>query len=136
MRGLKRKKDEVDNEYKENLSHFQTLARQRESIRLKNQCLNVNSTPGFWEKQLQDKIHVEAQMIRGTAKFLTACKKEDQSLEAAKRLQLGKLRLDMLKYEVNKLKRGRGTPNSTSNLARPSYAGVSGMLLCPPASML
>lgn len=129
MRGLKRKKEDEDkNEYKENLSHFQTLARQRESIRLKNLVSN-SSRPGFWEKHLNDKIHVEAQMIRGTAKFLAACKKEDQSLEAAKRLQLGKLRLDMLKYEVNKLKRGRGSPSisaSTGNeLARPTYAGVS-----------
>ena len=35
--------------------------------------------------------------------------------------------MDMLKYEVNKLKRGGGSPsNSASNsLARPSYAGVS-----------
>lgn len=128
MRGLKRKKEDEDkNDYKENLSHFQTLARQRESIRLKNLVPN-SSRPGFWEKHLNEKIHVEAQMIRGTAKFLSACKKEDQALEAAKRLQLGKLRLDMLKYEVNKLKRGRGSPSVTASnesLARPSYAGVS-----------
>ena len=80
MRGLKRKKDDSDekSDYKENLSHFQTLARQRESIRLKNQCLLPNSTPGFWENQLNEKIHVEAQMIRGTAKFLKAYKTEDQ----------------------------------------------------------
>ena len=82
MRGLKRKKDFSDeiekSDYKENLTHFQTLARQRESIRLKAQCLQPNSTPGFWEKHLNEKVHVEAQMVRGTAKFLSACKKEDQ----------------------------------------------------------
>jgi len=129
MRGLKRKKDDMDgekSEYKENLSHFQTMARNRESVRLKNQCLLPNSTPGYWENHLNEKIHVEAQMMRGAAKFLTACKNEDQALEAAKRLQLGKLRMDMLKYEVNKIKRGGGSPsNSAQGLARPSYAGVS-----------
>jgi hypothetical protein len=81
MRGLKRKKDDIDgekSEYKENLSHFQTMARNRESVRLKNQCLLPNSTPGYWENHLNEKIHVEAQMMRGAAKFLTACKNEDQ----------------------------------------------------------
>ena len=81
MRGLKRKKDDMDgekSEYKENLSHFQTMARNRESVRLKNQCLLPNSTPGYWENHLNEKIHVEAQMMRGAAKFLTACKNEDQ----------------------------------------------------------
>ena len=57
-----------------------------------------------------------------------------QRLEGAKRLQLGRLRLAMLKFEVGRLKRGRGSPQSQmlltskSNkkvLARPSYAGVS-----------
>ena len=52
-----------------------------------------------------------------------------KSLEAAKRLRLSKTRMDMLKYELNKLKRGRGSPlcatiaNGTQS--RPSYAGVS-----------
>jgi len=55
-------------------------------------------------------------------------------LEAAKRLQLGRLRLEMLKFELNRLKRGRGSPqsqlmvnpkSSKKALARPSYAGVS-----------
>ena len=82
MRGLKRKfgteASTNKSEYKENLTTFQTLARQRESIRLKNQCLLGHSTPGFWERQLNDKIHVEAQMIKGTAKFLAACKNKDQ----------------------------------------------------------
>ena len=81
MRGLKRKNlasSDSKSEYKENLTHFQTLARQRESIRLKTQCLLGQSTPGFWERQLNEKIHVEAQMLKGTAKFLAACKNKDQ----------------------------------------------------------
>lgn len=134
MRGLKRKfgasEDNTDKiDYKENLTHFQSLARQRESVRLKKQCL-IATTPGFWERHLNEKIHVEAEMIKGTAKFLGACKKRDQALEAAKRLQLGRLRHDMLKYELNRLKRGRGSPSnsassSSKDLAKPSYAGVS-----------
>ena len=57
-----------------------------------------------------------------------------QALEAAKRLHLSKTRMDMLKYELNKLKRvgGRASPlNSTiinsngSSQSRPSYAGIS-----------
>jgi hypothetical protein len=89
MRGLKRKfgnssnsaaqEDNEKTEYKQNLSNFQTAARQRESIRLKNHCLLPNnSTPGFWERHLSEKIHVETQMIKGTAKFLTACKNQEQ----------------------------------------------------------
>ena len=56
----------------------------------------------------------------------------NQVLEAAKRLQLGRLRLEMLKFELARLRRGRGSPqvnpvasSKTSNFARPSYAGVS-----------
>ena len=86
MRGLKRKfggqsseNDDGRIDYKENLSQFQTLARQRESMRLKNHCLQLpNSTPGFWEKHLNEKLHVETQMIKGTAKFLAACKNDEQ----------------------------------------------------------
>ena len=82
MRGLKRKFGASENntdksDYKENLTHFQSLARQRESVRLKKQCL-IATTPGFWERHLNEKIHVEAEMIKGTAKFLGACKKRDQ----------------------------------------------------------
>ena len=85
MKGIKRKfgasaseenSEKID--YKENLTHFQTLARQRESVRLKKQCLNNATTPGFWERHLNEKIHVEAEMIKGTAKFLGACKNRDQ----------------------------------------------------------
>ena len=140
MRGLKRKHngggEEKNTDYKENLSHFQTLARQRESIRLKNQCMQVANSilPGFWEKHLNEKIQIESQMIQGTAKFMVACKNEDQALEAAKKLQLGKIRLDMLKYELSKLKRGRASPNLSNSMARPSYAGISisGMLIVNP----
>ena len=88
MRGIKRKlagggglaslDEEEKNEYRQNLSNFQTAARQRESIRLKNHALLTNSTPGFWEKHLSEKIHVETQMMKGTAKFLTACKNQEQ----------------------------------------------------------
>lgn len=146
MRGLKRKfgggasneTDDDKQDYKQNLSQFQTLARQRESMRLKNHCLQLpNSTPGFWEKHLSEKLHVENQMIKGTARFLAACKNEEQSLEAGKRLHLSKTRRDMLKYELNKLKRvgGRASPlnstiinsngGSSSSQSRPSYAGIS-----------
>ena len=47
---------------------------------------------------------------QGIVKFLSACKNETQSLEAAKNLQLGQLRVDMLKFELNKIRRGRGSP--------------------------
>ena len=47
---------------------------------------------------------------QGIAKFLDAWKNETQSLEAAKNLQLGQLRVDMLKFELNKFRRGRGSP--------------------------
>ena len=62
-------------------------------------------------------------LCQGIAKFLAACKNETQSLEAAKNLQLGQLRLDMLKFEVNKLRRGRGSP--VRKQGNPSYAAVS-----------
>ena len=89
MRGLKRKfgpqisdNDDEKSDYRQNLSHFQTLARQRESMRLKNHCLQVpNSTPGFWEKHMNEKLHVETQMIKGTAKFLAACKNQEQVMD-------------------------------------------------------
>ncbi len=144
MRGLKRKfatgiagadgmeaeeKNLKKVEFRQNLSNFQTAARQRESIRLKAHALAPNATPGFWEKHLSEKIHVETQMMKGSVKFLAACKNQEQALEGAKRLQLGKLRLDMLKYELNKLRRGRGSPSNQivglNGGIKPSYAGVS-----------
>ena len=91
--------------------------------------LQMNSAPGVLEKELRSKINVEEsvcevrnkrirdgifqQLIfvpQGIVKFLSACKNETQSLEAAKNLQLGQLRVDMLKFELNKIRRGRGSP--------------------------
>ena len=48
--------------------------------------------------------------FQGIARFLSACKNETQCLEASKNLLLGQLRVDMLKFELNKLRRGRGSP--------------------------
>ena len=44
-------------------------------------------------------------------------------LEAAKNLLLGNLRVDMLKFELNKIRRGRGSP--VVKQGNPSYAAVS-----------
>ena len=68
-------------------------------------------------------FRVTVPLCQGIAKFLAACKNETQSLEAAKNLQLGQLRLDMLKFELNKLRRGRGSP--VRKQGNPSYAAVS-----------
>ena len=62
-------------------------------------------------------------IVQGITKFLNACKNETQSLEAAKNLQLGQLRVDMLRFELNKLRRGRGSP--VRKQGNPSYAAVS-----------
>ena len=70
----------------------------------------MNSAPGVLEKELMSKIQVEESVCQGIVKFLNACKNETQSLEAAKNLQLGQLRVDMLKFELNKFRRGRGSP--------------------------
>ena len=101
----------------------------------------MNSAPGIMEKELMNKMKVEESVCQvwvnlsrisicltvpicqGIAKFLAACKNETQSLEAAKNLQLGQLRLDMLKFELNKLRRGRGSP--VRKQGNPSYAAVS-----------
>jgi len=89
-------------------------------MRLKNQ---MNSAPGVLEKELMSKIQVEESVCQGIVKFLIACKNETQSLEAAKNLQLGQLRIDMLKFELNKFRRGRGSP--ARKIGNPSYAAVS-----------
>ena len=60
---------------------------------------------------------------QGIARFLSACKNETQCLEASKNLLLGQLRVDMLKFELNKLRRGRGSP--ARKQGNPSYAAVS-----------
>jgi len=119
-RGLKRKEPESGEDYQAGLTQFQAAVRKRESIRLK---LQLSSAPGILEKELQHKIKVEESVCQGVAKFLTACKNESQSLEAAKNLLLGSLRVDMLRFELNKLRRGRGSP--AVKKGNPSYAAVS-----------
>ena len=59
---------------------------------------------------MTDKIALEQKVVDGSGKFLGACKSLQERLEAAKTLQLAKLRIDMLKYELNKVRRGRGSP--------------------------
>jgi len=121
-RGLKRKEPGQDEqeEYQAGLTQFQAAARKRESIRLK---LQMGAAPGVLEKDLTEKIRIEESVCKGTAKFLTACKNESQCLEAAKNMLLGQLRVDMLKFELNKLRRGRGSP--AVKKGNPSYAAVS-----------
>jgi len=119
-RGLKRKEREDEDEYQAGLNQFQAAVRKRESIRLK---LQMGSAPGIIEKEIQNKIRIEESVCQGTAKFLTACKNQAQSLEAAKNLLLGNLRVDMLRFELNKLRRGRGSP--VVKKGNPSYAAVS-----------
>jgi len=122
-RGLKRKEPGFDpgiGEYQAGVNQFQASVRKRESMRHK---LQMNSAPGVLEKELMSKVNVEESVCQGIAKFLNACKSETQSLEAAKNLQLGQLRVDMLKFELNKLRRGRGSP--VRKQGNPSYAAVS-----------
>jgi len=122
-RGLKRKEpghDPEAEEYQAGLNQFQAAVRKRESIRLK---LQINSAPGVMEKELKNKIEVEESLCKGTAKFISACKNEGQVLEAAKNLLLSNLRVDMLKFELNKIRRGRGSP--VVKQGNPSYAAVS-----------
>jgi len=119
-RGLKRKEPEGGEDYQAGLTQFQAAVRKRESIRLK---LQLSSAPGIIEKEIQNKIKIEESVCQGTAKFLTACKNPTQSLEAAKNLLLGNLRVDMLRFELNKLRRGRGSP--VVKKGNPSYAAVS-----------
>jgi len=122
-RGLKRKEpgaDEGSDAYQAGLTQFQAAARKRESMRLK---LQMGAAPGILEKDLADKIRVEESVCKGIARFLSACKNETQCLEASKNLLLGQLRVDMLKFELNKLRRGRGSP--ARKQGNPSYAAVS-----------
>jgi len=121
-RGLKRKEPGADpgGEYQAGLSQFQAAVRKRESIRLK---LQLSSAPGVMEKELLSKINIEESVCKGTAKFISACKNESQVLEATKNLLLGNLRVDMLKFELNKIRRGRGSP--VVKQGNPSYAAVS-----------
>jgi len=57
----------------------------------------LGSAPGIMEKEIQNKIKIEESVAQGTARFLTACKNQNQALEAAKNLLLGNLRVDMLR---------------------------------------
>ena len=114
-----------EEDYATNLTNFQIAARRRESLRIKNQ-VNMNSAQSL-EKALKDKISVEMSLTEGTAKFILASTKakanyySGQVLEAAKTLHVSRLRTDMLKFELNKLRRGRGSPTAQ----RVSYASLS-----------
>lgn len=143
-RGTKRKiplEDSEPSDYARNLTNFQIAARNRESLRsvsvlrfclpwlelcllfrLKNQN-GVQATPGLLESQLKDRLAVEMSLVEGTAKFIMACKNHSQTLEAAKTLLVARLRSDMLKFEINKLRRGRGSPQMRQG--QPSYAELS-----------
>ena len=143
-RGIKRKfpleleDQSAPDDYQKGLSDFQSAARKRESMRIKAQvtfsqlangeCNSpFSSNPSLlWERSLLQKIGVEQKLVEGTAKFLAASgKNEQQSLEAAKTLQVASLRVDMLKYELNKFRRGRASPQLGKQCGKPSYAGVS-----------
>jgi len=121
-RGLKRKEPGEDGGegYQAGLTQFQAAARKRESVRLK---LQMGAAPGVLEKDLGEKVRVEESVCKGIAKFLAACKSETPCLEASKNLLLGQLRVDMLRFELNKLRRGRGSP--ARKQGNPSYAAVS-----------
>jgi len=139
-RGMKRKfptefaDPSVQDDYQRGLSDFQTAARKRESMRLRNTIHRTTGLAGSdpaagngasWEESLVDKIGLEQKVVEGSSKFLGACKSLQERLEAAKTLQLSKLRIDMLKYELNKHRKGRGSPHLTKQQGRPSYGGVS-----------
>uniref|UniRef100_A0A0K2V723 Anillin homology domain-containing protein n=1 Tax=Lepeophtheirus salmonis TaxID=72036 RepID=A0A0K2V723_LEPSM len=112
LRGLKRKYDCGDEEneseyYRSSLRHFQNASRRRESLRIKTR----NEVGGELSVclELEKRLSIENSLIQGVEKFvkepthgLVAC------LEAAKTLKTSELRRDMLKYELNKLKRGQG----------------------------
>lgn len=78
-RGIKRKHpggdQSVDN-YTRNLSNFQMAARNRESLRLKNEVSSLN--PAGVERHLKDKLAIEMSLIEGTAKFIMASKNQKQ----------------------------------------------------------
>ena len=113
-------------DYQRGLSDFQTAARKRESMRLRNTVVIKDGQEGQnWEERaLAEKITVEQKVVDGSGKFLGACKSVQERLEAAKTLQLSKLRIDMLKYELNKVRRGRGSPPLGRQQGKPSYGGV------------
>ena len=122
-RGLKRKAAEDAAESEMHLRNFQSATRKRESMRIKNAA--VNNNPGAMEKHLKGKIAVEKKMIEGAAKLVMSCRNKSQTLEPAKTLLIARLRSDMLKFELNKLRRGRGSPAAAAQQGKPSHAGVS-----------
>lgn len=144
-RGIKRKfpqeleDQSAPDDYQKGLSDFQSAARKRESMRIKAQvtfCQSIstnNTSSPFltnyslsWEQNLLEKIGVEQKLMEGTAKFLLAASKnEQQCLEAAKTLKVASLRVDMLKYDLGKFRRGRSSPQLGKQCGKPSYAGVS-----------
>ena len=84
-RGVKRKFGDENEDanrssfYSRNLSNFQTLARKRESLRLKhNTIVNGDAAATALEKQLKSRVAVEMSLMEGTAKFIMACRNQSQ----------------------------------------------------------
>ncbi len=69
-------------DYARNLSNFRTLARQRESMRLKLQAISSSEDSGGaaaqQERHLKEKVALEMSLVEGTAKFIMACKNQKQ----------------------------------------------------------
>ncbi len=136
-RRAKRDESPQPGDYARNLSNFQTLARKRESMRIKLQALGGGgeNAAAAQERRLKERVALEMSLIEGTAKFILACKSQGQVLEAAKTLLTARLRSEMLRFELNRLRRGRGTspPPSAAAVplgqggrrAGPSYASLS-----------
>jgi len=135
-RGTKRKPssalggdEPLSSGYARNLSNFQTMARRRESLRVKQQALVGGSSAAEAEKRLKSGVAREMAIMEGAAKLIAACGKDKrrvpEALEAGKTLLTARLRSDMVKFELNKLRRGRGSPPSHAKQGRPSYAALS-----------
>jgi len=123
-RGLKRKAaEDAAAESEMHLRNFQSATRKRESMRIKNAA--ATNHPAAMEAHLKGKISLEKKIIEGAAKLLMTCKNRTPTLEAAKTLMIARLRSDMLKFELNKLRRGRGSPTSATQQGKPSHAGIS-----------
>ncbi len=117
-------------DFARNLNNFQTLARKRESMRIKLQAIgggdNGENVAAAQQKSLKTRISLEMSLIEGTAKFILACKSQREVLEAAKTLLTARLRSEMLRFELNRLRRGRGaSPPVARQQGRPSYASLS-----------
>ena len=119
---LKVKEEANKRDYARNLNNFQIASRKRESLRIKNAIL-LSATPQALQRQVKEKITVEMSVVEGTAKFIMASKAHSAArLEAAKSLQAARLRLDMLNYELARLRRGRASPVKAN---ASSYASLS-----------